>query len=205
MEDSCRTNGLPSRSPNIYADSFLLSFSSLCSRPLPNLPGACWSAARPVAWGAPRALPPGKAIRSADSYAAPNGWTNTRTQPIAVRDALSYLTEALRPPSTGEIIEIGGADVTTYSDSRRYARVRGYLDLLFGGVGYRKGRRHPPSYAPVTWWTSGAWRCSRAPPIRRRYACAQRRNRRACQASAEAQPQRRRARPHARAARRNAR
>lgn len=54
-------------------------------------------------------------------------WVQTPTQPIAVRDALQYLTAALRTPeSRGEIIEIGGADVLTYGDMfLRYAKVRG--------------------------------------------------------------------------------
>ena len=59
-------------------------------------------------------------------------WTDTRTQPIAVRDVLNYLTAALETPgSVGETIEIGGADVTTYADLfRTYARVRGLRRFL---------------------------------------------------------------------------
>jgi uncharacterized protein YbjT (DUF2867 family) len=54
-------------------------------------------------------------------------WTDTPTQPVAVRDVLSYLTRALdTPASAGEIIEIGGADVTTYAGMfTTYAQVRG--------------------------------------------------------------------------------
>jgi uncharacterized protein YbjT (DUF2867 family) len=53
-------------------------------------------------------------------------WTNTRTQPIAVRDVMSYLTRALDvPASRGQVIEIGGADVTTYAGMfKTYAAVR---------------------------------------------------------------------------------
>jgi len=44
-------------------------------------------------------------------------WVYTRIQPIAVRNVLDYLSEALRVPETaGEILEIGGADVITYGD-----------------------------------------------------------------------------------------
>jgi hypothetical protein len=44
-------------------------------------------------------------------------WVNTKTQPIAIRDVLRYLTDALKvEESTGEIIEIGGEDILTYKD-----------------------------------------------------------------------------------------
>ncbi len=53
-------------------------------------------------------------------------WVYTRIQPIAIRDVLSYLVEALRvPESAGRVIEIGGADVQTYGDMiLGYARAR---------------------------------------------------------------------------------
>ncbi len=53
-------------------------------------------------------------------------WVYTRTQPIAIRDVLSYLTAALEvPESAGQIIEIGGADVLTYGEMMMgYARAR---------------------------------------------------------------------------------
>ena len=56
----------------------------------------------------------------------PRGIT-TRVQPIAIRDVLSYLIAALdTPDSIGMIIEIGGADVLTYSEILTgYARARG--------------------------------------------------------------------------------
>lgn len=59
-------------------------------------------------------------------------WTDTPTQPIAIRDVLEYLTEALAvPESTGEIIEIGGSDVLSYSEMfRKYARIRGLQRAL---------------------------------------------------------------------------
>ncbi|GAB4429160.1 MAG: SDR family oxidoreductase [Anaerolineae bacterium] len=53
-------------------------------------------------------------------------WVYTRTQPIAIRDVLSYLVEALAvPASSGQIIEIGGADIVTYGEMMLgYARTR---------------------------------------------------------------------------------
>lgn len=54
-------------------------------------------------------------------------WVYTRTQPIAIRDVLSYLVAALDvPQSANRVIEIGGADVMTYGDMMLgYARARG--------------------------------------------------------------------------------
>ena len=54
-------------------------------------------------------------------------WVWTPTQPIAVRNVLQYLIQALdSEESIGEIIEIGGADVLTYGDMMRiYTEMRG--------------------------------------------------------------------------------
>jgi uncharacterized protein YbjT (DUF2867 family) len=54
-------------------------------------------------------------------------WIYTRIQPIAIRNVLDYLTEALRVPgSAGRTIEIGGGDVITYREMLTfYAQVRG--------------------------------------------------------------------------------
>jgi len=54
-------------------------------------------------------------------------WVYTRTQPIAIRDVLSYLVAALeRPAARGRILEIGGADVLSYGEMMTgYARRRG--------------------------------------------------------------------------------
>ena len=54
-------------------------------------------------------------------------WVYTRTQPIAIDDALTYLVAALdTPESQGQIIEIGGRDVLTYREMMlTYARLRG--------------------------------------------------------------------------------
>lgn len=54
-------------------------------------------------------------------------WVYTRTQPIGIRDVLSYLTAAVElDASAGRVIQIGGADVVTYGDMMLgYAAVRG--------------------------------------------------------------------------------
>jgi uncharacterized protein YbjT (DUF2867 family) len=59
-------------------------------------------------------------------------WVYTRTQPIAIANALDYLVGALDvPESAARILEIGGADVLTYGEMmQRYARVRGLRRLL---------------------------------------------------------------------------
>ena len=59
-------------------------------------------------------------------------WVHTPTQPIAIRNVLQYLVQALDvPESTGEIIEIGGAEVLTYGEMFKiYAKVRGLRRIL---------------------------------------------------------------------------
>ncbi|MGE0816063.1 MAG: SDR family oxidoreductase [Vicinamibacterales bacterium] len=54
-------------------------------------------------------------------------WVYTKIQPIAIRDVLSYLIEAVSTPaSTGQVVEIGGRDVLTYGQMMTgYARERG--------------------------------------------------------------------------------
>ena len=54
-------------------------------------------------------------------------WVFSRVQPIALGDVLDYLVAALdTPASSGQLIEIGGADVLTYGTMLlTYARVRG--------------------------------------------------------------------------------
>lgn len=56
--------------------------------------------------------------------------------------------------------------------------LRGHLDLLAGGVGYRKGRRHPTRLhkgdAVDFWQTSGAWKWWAARWPRKPCGCAQR-------------------------------
>jgi uncharacterized protein YbjT (DUF2867 family) len=59
-------------------------------------------------------------------------WVNTRCQPIAVRDVLSYLIAELELPREGNVVrEIGGSDVLTYRDMMmRYATIRGLARRL---------------------------------------------------------------------------
>lgn len=54
-------------------------------------------------------------------------WAFNKTQPIAIRDVLSYLVAALETDNCKDcIVEIGGPTVLTYADMlRRYAKVRG--------------------------------------------------------------------------------
>ena len=59
-------------------------------------------------------------------------WVYTRIQPIAIRDVLTYLVEALdTPASTGQVVEIGGSDVLTYGQMMTgYATLRGLKRFL---------------------------------------------------------------------------
>lgn len=54
-------------------------------------------------------------------------WVFTKTQPIAIREVIEYLTAAIKTQeSRGQVIEIGGKDVLTYGDMMQiYAEVRG--------------------------------------------------------------------------------
>jgi Protein of unknown function (DUF2867) len=54
-------------------------------------------------------------------------WVYTKIQPIAIRDVLAYLTEAVSTPaSSGQVVEIGGSDVLTYGQMMTdYAKERG--------------------------------------------------------------------------------
>ncbi|WP_367133936.1 SDR family oxidoreductase [Saccharothrix sp. HUAS TT1] len=54
-------------------------------------------------------------------------WVRNRVQPIAVRDVLRYLVDAVRlPPDVNRAFDIGGPDVLTYLEMMlRYARVAG--------------------------------------------------------------------------------
>ncbi len=59
-------------------------------------------------------------------------WVFTRVQPISIEDVLAYLVAALETPaSLGRVIEIGGADISTYGDMMKgYAEVRGLKRAL---------------------------------------------------------------------------
>ena len=49
-------------------------------------------------------------------------WTTTRTQPIALRDAVAYLVGVLEPAEAeGRVFEIGGPDVLTYAQMMQRA------------------------------------------------------------------------------------
>ncbi len=53
-------------------------------------------------------------------------WVQTRCQPIAIRDVLSYLVAVLEDDDTSHIYEIGGPDVLTYAEMMQaYAEVAG--------------------------------------------------------------------------------
>jgi uncharacterized protein YbjT (DUF2867 family) len=58
-------------------------------------------------------------------------WATTRTQPIALRDVIRYLTGVLEPAEAlGRTFEIGGPEVMTYADMmRRVARLRHHRPL----------------------------------------------------------------------------
>jgi uncharacterized protein YbjT (DUF2867 family) len=53
-------------------------------------------------------------------------WVHTRTQPLALNDAIRYLVGVLdHPDAIGRVFEIGGPDVLTYADMlHRAARLR---------------------------------------------------------------------------------
>lgn len=59
-------------------------------------------------------------------------WFFSKAQPIAIRDALSYLVAALETPeSVGKLIEIGGATQLTYADMLLgYSQERGFKRWL---------------------------------------------------------------------------
>ena len=60
-------------------------------------------------------------------------WVNTRSQPIAVENVISYLVGCLREPATsGLTLDIGGPDIISYRKMMMiYARVRGLHRFIF--------------------------------------------------------------------------
>ncbi|MDY6954666.1 MAG: NAD(P)H-binding protein [Thermodesulfobacteriota bacterium] len=60
-------------------------------------------------------------------------WIDTRSQPIAVQDVISYLVGCLREQATaGQTLDIGGPDIITYREMVEiYARVRGLRRFIF--------------------------------------------------------------------------
>lgn len=59
-------------------------------------------------------------------------WVLTKTQPIAIRDVIAFLTGVLNCEETfNSSYDIGGADILTYKDMlKRYARVRGFRNWI---------------------------------------------------------------------------
>ncbi|WP_318311875.1 SDR family oxidoreductase [Flagellimonas crocea] len=60
-------------------------------------------------------------------------WVLTKTQPIAIRDVIQFLTEVLGNEETyDQSFDIGGPDVLTYKDMLHgYAKVRGFKNWIF--------------------------------------------------------------------------
>ncbi|WP_306014499.1 MULTISPECIES: SDR family oxidoreductase [unclassified Allomuricauda] len=60
-------------------------------------------------------------------------WVLTKTQPIAIRDVIQFLTGVLGNQKTfGQSFDIGGPDVITYKDMLHgYAKVRGFKNWIF--------------------------------------------------------------------------
>lgn len=60
-------------------------------------------------------------------------WVLTKTQPIAIRDVIQFLTGVLGNQDTyGQSFDIGGPDVITYKDMLNgYAKVRGFKNWIF--------------------------------------------------------------------------
>ena len=60
-------------------------------------------------------------------------WLETKIQPIAEDDLVSYLLAAGSEPSPGGVVEVGGADVLTYRQMiQRYAALRGLRRVVLG-------------------------------------------------------------------------
>ena len=59
-------------------------------------------------------------------------WVLTKTQPIAIRDVIHFLTGVLgRPETYNDSFDIGGPDILTYKEMLRgYARVRGFRNWI---------------------------------------------------------------------------
>jgi len=60
-------------------------------------------------------------------------WMNNMSQPIAIQNVIDYLLAALSNPNgRGDVFEIGGPDITIYSNLMlRYARARGLKRRMF--------------------------------------------------------------------------
>lgn len=60
-------------------------------------------------------------------------WVLTKTQPIAIRDVIKFLTEVIGNTNTyNASFDIGGPDILTYKEMlQRYAKVRGFKNWIF--------------------------------------------------------------------------
>lgn len=62
-------------------------------------------------------------------------WVETRSQPVAIRDVLAYLTAVLDEPAGSAIYEIGGPDIVSYREMMQiYAEVAGLRKRIIIGV-----------------------------------------------------------------------
>ena len=73
-------------------------------------------------------------------------WTNTKTQPIAIADVVSYLAAAPKLTEKDRTIEIGGPDITTYG---------GMMDSMADAMGVR--RRPRIGVPALTPYLSSLW------------------------------------------------
>jgi uncharacterized protein YbjT (DUF2867 family) len=73
-------------------------------------------------------------------------WTNTKTQPIAIADVVSYLAAAPQLAEKDRTIEIGGPDITTYG---------GMMDSMADAIGVR--RRPRIGVPALTPYLSSLW------------------------------------------------
>ena len=60
-------------------------------------------------------------------------WVLTKSQPIAIRDVISFLTQVLGNEKTlNESFDIGGPDILTYKEMlHQYAQVRGFKTDIY--------------------------------------------------------------------------
>jgi uncharacterized protein YbjT (DUF2867 family) len=85
-----------------------------------------------VSWEITRQL-----VKNLPAMVAPR-WVHTKTQPIALDDAVHYLVGVLdHPDAIGRVFEIGGPDVLTYAD------------MLHRAAAVRSGRRVPILSVPL--------------------------------------------------------
>jgi uncharacterized protein YbjT (DUF2867 family) len=85
-----------------------------------------------VSWEITRQL-----VKNLPAMVAPR-WVHTKTQPIALDDAVRYLVGVLdHPDAIGRVFEIGGPDVLTYAD------------MLHRAAEVRNGRRVPILSVPL--------------------------------------------------------